>query len=193
MKFILASKSPRRISTLKNIGYDFEVKPANIDESSLMVPPPDTACMKIALKKARAVEGDVVLAADTFVWFNNEILSKPVDNVGAVKMLEALSGKWHEVYTGVAVTSRGQENVFHDVVRTKFRDISSDEIRMYVSAGLAEGKAGGFTLSGYGSTFVENIEGNFYTSQGLPLARVFEALAQFGVLPNPEKSKTWNE
>ena len=186
--FTLASGSGSRIEMLKNAGYDFEISPSGFDEAHLMVPPPEVACEKIAIEKAKSVEGKVVLAADTIVWLDNKIIGKPKTDDSAIEMLQRLSNSWYDVYTGVAIVSRTEVFSFYDLARAKFRKIPDVEIENYAKNFPLKNYAGSHTTRGYGATFLEKLDGNLFTILGLPLSKVYESLAKFDIYPDMKKA-----
>ena len=187
---ILASGSKRREKMLRELGFEFEVKVASIDERPLMVPPPHRAVMRIAAEKARAVEGELVVAADTAVWFQGKVVGKPRTLEEAEHMLRSFSGKWHEVYTGVAIkTPRGIKS-FYEATKIKFRELGEDEIKEYVRTQPVMEYAGAYCLQGYGASFAERIEGDFWAVQGLPLAKLVPLLRKIAP-PDLEKSEKY--
>ncbi len=186
---VLASSSKTRQRLLRDAGFDFEIKVSNAKEKDLQVPPPEVACVKIAKRKLEGIEGDVVLAADTFCWFNNKILGKPKNKKEAEKVLKSLSENWVDVYTGVAIKTKGFGVHFFDKSRVKFRKLDNDEISEYTKSFAVENLAGSFSLYGYGTTFVERIEGDFFSVAGLPLGKLTDVLKRFGVKPSIKNAK----
>jgi septum formation protein len=184
--FILASASPRRAELLASAGYDFTVEAADVDESVLPGEGPPAYVLRVARAKAHAVagrcreSGRAVLAADTTVVMEGEILAKPVDAPDASRMLKRLAGGVHEVLTGVAVVASGRE--LAEVVRTRVHllPLSSEEIDWYVGTGEPEGKAGGYAIQGRAARFVDWIEGSWSNVVGLPVATVDRMLKSLG-------------
>jgi septum formation protein len=186
-KFILASSSPRRKYLLSmlfsNFGLNFDIIPANISE---YIPKNATNYKDLvqgyaeqkALKVARNYEG-IVIGADTIVVLGNRILGKPKGDKESKIMLRKLSGKWHEVYTGVTIICSPENKIFKDyeVTRVKFRKISKEEIDFYTTTGSPLDKAGGYGIQDdFGSTFVEKIEGDYFTVVGLPVLKTYLGL-----------------
>jgi septum formation protein len=175
---ILASASPRRAELLTRAGFLFTVEAADTDESELPGEAPDAYVLRIARAKAQAVAarcrkpGSVVLAADTTVVANGEILAKPVNEADAVRMLSLLSGTIHEVFTGVVALEADREAA--EVVRTRVHllPMTIDEIHWYVGTGEPMGKAGAYAIQGRAARFVDWIEGSWSNVVGLPVATV---------------------
>jgi nucleoside triphosphate pyrophosphatase len=179
---ILASASPRRAELLTAAGYGFTVQPADVDESEVAGETPEAYVLRVAWAKARTVaearreSGSVVLAADTTVVANGEILAKPADKSDAIRMLKTLSGVVHEVLTGVVVI--GGDRELAEVARTRVRllPLSLEEILWYVGTGEPMGKAGAYAIQGRAARFVDWIEGSWSNVVGLPVAMVAEML-----------------
>jgi septum formation protein len=183
MRFVLASRSPRRRELLAQVGLAPEVRPAGTDEA---VRPGEAApdyVLRVAREKARAVEGDVVLAADTSVVLDGVVLGQPADDADAARMLRALSGRAHEVLTAVCVRGPGGEDA--RVVRSEVEFVALDEarIRWYVASGEPRDKAGAYAVQGAGGAFVRAVRGSVSNVVGLPLAETLELLAAAGVAP----------
>jgi septum formation protein len=177
---ILASGSPRRAELLLAAGIEFTVQIADVDEAILPGESPRDYVLRLSRAKALAVagEGELVLGADTTVVIEDEIAGKPVDIEDARRMLRALSGRWHEVLTGVTLL-RGHK-ILSDVAitRVKFSEMSEPEIDWYVSTGEPMDKAGAYGIQGYASRFVERIEGSYSNVVGLPVQMVYEMLKE---------------
>ena len=183
---ILASQSPRRIELLREAGYEFFVCPANIDETPLPGEDPFKLVERLARAKCAAVAsehaaaGEAVLAADTIVALGGELLGKPADAADARRMLHELSGRTHQVATGVCIM-RGPGDAtplsFVEVTDVEFYELSDAEIRDYVASGEPRDKAGAYGIQGErGRLLVRGIRGDFYNVVGLPIARVVRAL-----------------
>ncbi len=181
-RLILASGSPRRRDVLHSLGLSFRVRPADLDESPLPGEDPATYVERLAGEKARArVEaGEAVLAADTIVVLDGEILGKPQDGPDARRMLATMQGRWHTVLTGVALRlPSGEEAVTVESTQVRIADLSEREIAAYVATGEPLDKAGSYGIQGRGALLVEEIDGNYGTVVGLPLpatARLFRRL-----------------
>ncbi|WFB35541.1 Maf family protein [Kiritimatiellota bacterium B12222] len=183
MKLVLASASPRRAELLRSAGLEFEQRSADVDESPLRHEGAEAMVLRLSKLKAQAVAQDFpesrVLAADTVVVLEGEVLGKPQDEADAVRMLTALSGRSHEVMTGFALCgSVGPE--ISTCVRTSvcFRVLSAEEIRAYVASGDPMDKAGAYGIQSGAAGFVASIVGSYSNVVGLPLAQVIEFLNQ---------------
>ena len=177
---ILASASPRRRELLKRI-CDFEVRPSDCDEEC-DIKEPQALVRELSKRKAAAVSGDVVIAADTVVYHEGKILGKPRDAKDAALMLRSLSGKTHEVYTGVSVKKDGAVRTFSERSRVKFYDLEDALIDEYVASGEPLDKAGAYGIQGKGCLLVESIEGDFFNVMGLPVARIYRVLLEMGAI-----------
>ena len=184
MEIILASASPRRREILKNAGIDFKVVAADIDENTEKCAPHEVV-LDIAKRKAAAVaeiESGVVIAADTVVSVDGKILGKPRDDDDAFKMLKALSGREHEVYTGVCVICGGKTDCFYEKTNVFFREMTDDTIRAYIETGEPRDKAGAYAIQGKCAAYITRIEGDYLNVVGLPLARLCELLEGNGYI-----------
>ena len=172
-KIILASGSPRRKTLLANLGLTFEVFKPKINEDRVSGERPARYCVRLARTKATAVaerfSNDIVIAADTIVVIDDEILGTPSDREDAKRMLNKLSGREHEVMTGLSVIHG--DNVYVHCERTgvKFRDLSEDEINAYSETGEGDDKAGAYAVQGKGALLIEGITGDYYNVVGLPI------------------------
>jgi septum formation protein len=190
VRLVLASASPRRRELLRTAGYDFEVDPVTTDERPLENETPAVHVERLARTKATLGAsrhpGAIVLGADTVVVIDGEILGKPTGPRHAREMLSRLSGRTHEVMTGVAVAAG--EQVVARVERTSVwvRALSPAELQWYVDSGEPLDKAGGYAIQGLASRFVPRIEGSYSNVVGLPIPVVADILAGFGIgLPGP--------
>ena len=187
MKIILASQSPRRKELLERMGIqDFETISPNVDESAFHGLPPEELVRRLSAEKAAAVAGKVgedavVIAADTVVALEGAVLGKPADELDAFKMLSALSGVRHQVYTGVTVCRGGEKQTAHEVTDVTFRELSEREIEDYISTGEPMDKAGAYGIQGYGALLIQGISGDYYNVMGLPVCRLSGILSRFGV------------
>ena len=190
MPFVLASASPRRAELLTASGFDFDVMPADVDETPLPDEEPRVYALRVARAKAehvaRQVADDrVVLAADTVVVAQGRLLLKPADATEAESMLRALSGGVHEVHTAVVVRAGSRQAVrdLEDVVttRVRFNPLTDREIAWYISSGEAEGKAGAYGIQGRAARFIDRIEGSWSNVVGLPISTVYRLLSEVGV------------
>lgn len=188
MGLILASGSPRRRQLLEQIGLTFVVRSSDVDESVSPGLTPAQVVESLSARKGEAVAaeaapGDLVLSADTVVALDGAILGKPRDRAEAEAMLTALSGRTHQVYTGVTLLQDGRRLTEHEATAVTFRPLSPEEIAAYVSTGEPMDKAGAYGIQGLGALLVERLEGDYFNVMGLPLCRLGEMLAQFGVRP----------
>ena len=186
MRLVLASKSPRRIQLLSDMGLQFVIAPASIDESHYEARTPLELALRVATAKAQCIAADypdsIVLAADTVVDIDGISLGKPTTDREATRMLKTLSGRSHSVHTGFVLI--GSNRTCSDVVSAKvwFRELRDIEIEYYVNSGEPFDKAGGYGIQGFAATMVERIEGDFYTVMGLPICRLSQMLhVEFGV------------
>ena len=185
-KLILASRSPRRQSLLRQIGLEFEVKESGVHEDGLDGSHPKEVVTLLSYRKAAAVasrdQQATVIGADTIVVLDGSILNKPRDEEDAIDMLSRLSGRVHKVYTGFTLIDCPSLRSVSDVEVTDvtFRRLEREEIEAYVRSGSPMDKAGAYGIQDdYGAVFVERIEGCFYNVVGFPLAKFFKTLRQF--------------
>ncbi len=187
LKLLLASSSPRRAQLLRDIGLQFEVGGVAIDESQQTGELPVDYVRRLALAKARADlrPGYVTLAADTIVVLDNEILGKPRGQTEAADMLMRLSGRSHEVLTGVAACQPDapgvREAVIHAGAIVTFRTVSSAEAQAYWQTGEPADKAGGYGIQGIGGIFAERVVGSYSAVVGLPVMETERLLGQFDI------------
>lgn len=188
MRLILASASPRRATLLREAGYTFAVEPADVDESESAGEAAPEYVIRVAASKARTVAarfpGDVVLAADTTVLVDGVMLAKPADDADAERMLRLLSGRAHEVLTGVVLIRAGVESAAVVATRVRFRPITPAEMTWYVASGEPHDKAGAYGVQGLAARFVESVEGSYTNVVGLPLAEVRTLLGAAGLAPD---------
>ena len=172
-KLVLASGSPRRRELLSGLGLAFTVRPADLDESILPGETPEQHVRRLAQEKAaaRAEGGEWVLAADTVVVIDGDILGKPRDVAEARGMLRKLAGRRHTVFSGVALVDGSSQRSTHGVARTTVDivTITDEDIAWYVATGEPMDKAGAYAIQGLGALFVEAIEGNYTNVVGLPI------------------------
>ena len=185
MPLVLASRSPRRADLLSRAGYRFEVAPADVDERRRAGETPRALVRRLAREKAAAVAprhpGAVVLGADTVVVVDGAVLGKPDGDDGAARMLRRLSGRAHEVLTGVALRAAHRRRDGVQSTRVVFRALSADEVAWYVASGESADKAGGYAIQGRASRFVTRIEGSWTNVVGLPVELVDGLLGELGV------------
>ena len=176
---VLASTSPRRSEVLRQAGIPFTVRAVAVDETPLVGEKPRDYVVRLAELKALAVPAgpdQTVLGADTTVVIDDEILGKPADAADARRMLELLSGRQHEVVTGICL--KHGADVVRDCSVTKvwFARMSAREIEEYVSSGEPMDKAGAYAIQGLASKFIERVDGCYFTVMGLPVALVYRCL-----------------
>ena len=183
-KIILASASPRRRELLTTAGVEFEVLVSEADETIPEGTAPKDAAMMTAEKKALAVAekctDSVVIGADTIVVIDDKILGKPKDSADAYAMLRMLSGREHEVITGVCITDGEKTERFAQVSKVRFYELTDEEITAYVATKESDDKAGAYGIQGRGCVLVEGIEGDYFNIVGLPVAATVRALKVFG-------------
>ena len=188
MKLILASGSPRRRELMEMLCPEkLEIIPAVGEEQADPALPPDELVKALSRRKAAevaercAAPGDVVIGADTVVVLDGAVLGKPRDAEDAKRMLRALSGRSHTVYTGVTVL-RGEACISHaERTEVRFRYLDDAEIDRYIATGEPMDKAGAYGAQGYASLFVEHLDGDFFNVMGLPLCALGKLLKQLGV------------
>ena len=186
-RIILASSSPRRKELLEKIGLKFEVEPSNYKEDINSWSEPHELAREVSLKKAEVVaskhKNAIVIAADTFIVFEGEILGKPESGAEARKMLRTISGKAHSVITGFSIIDTAKNKKLSRSVETKvhIRKLTLAEIDTYVKSKEPLDKAGAYAIQGLGAVFVERIEGDYSNVIGLPLCSLTEALKEFGI------------
>ncbi|KKR21095.1 MAG: Septum formation protein Maf [Parcubacteria group bacterium GW2011_GWE2_39_37] len=186
-KIILASGSPRRKQLLEQIGLQFEVRPSEYEEDMSLMTDPFALVKFLALKKAEDVarhyEDAIIIAADTFVIYDGKFLGKPKDKEEAKKMLETLSGQFNTIVTGFAVIDckTGQVINEFDQAKVKMIELTGQEIDQYIATGQPLDKAGAYGVQGMGALIIERVEGDYNNILGLPLARLYSVLKEFGV------------
>lgn len=180
MSIILASASPRRHDLLNLIGLDHRVISAAVDESLTPGLAPDEQVRQLARRKAAAVAAhypkDTIIAADTIVVLDDKIYGKPQDEADAARMLGELSGRTHQVYTGVAVRRAETTSSFAEMTEVTFYPLSAAEITAYIATGEPLDKAGAYGIQGYGAVGVRGIVGDYFNVMGLPVARLVREL-----------------
>ena len=186
MGLILASGSPRRRQLLEQLGLTFTVRSSDVDESVSPGLTPAQVVESLSARKGEAVAqlsqpGDLILSADTVVALEGAILGKPRSREEAAAMLSALSGRTHQVYTGVTLLQDGRRLTGHEVTAVTFRPLSPEEIAAYVSTGEPMDKAGAYGIQGLGGLLVAGIQGDYHNVVGLPVCRLGRMLLDFGV------------
>jgi|SRR5271166_2602482 len=179
---ILASASPRRAQLLRNAGITFTVDPANMPEKPLEGESPLDCAQRLARDKTLAVfarhPNDAVVGADTIVVVDEHLLEKPADTNDAARMLHLLSGRTHQVITGVCLAAPGVERTEAEVTQVTFSKISDDEIATYIKTGEPMDKAGAYGIQAIASRWVTSIAGDYFNVVGLPVARVYRLLRE---------------
>ena len=181
--FILASASKRRQKLLAQIGADYKIRVADVEEYFDTTLPVEEAMIKVARKKAEAVAEDqdekaVVLAADTMVFFDGMPMGKPQDRADAFRMLTVLSGAWHDVYTAFCIHTARKVVCRCVRTRVKFYELSEAEIESYIDTGEPMDKAGGYGIQERGALLVERIEGDYFNVVGLPMGELERTLRE---------------
>jgi septum formation protein len=176
-RIVLASGSPRRAEIMNSVGWEFVKTVPDVDESVIEGEAPEDYVQRLAGEKALAVAashpGGIILAADTTVVLEGEIIGKPVDLDDARRMIERLSGNWHEVLTGVAVARNGDEKIGMQRTRVKFAEMTDEEIDFLVEKGEPLDKAGAYAVQAQAALFIEGIEGDYWNVVGLPISLVY--------------------
>jgi septum formation protein len=184
MRLILASASPRRADLLRAAGIPFESLPVHIDERFESGEQADRAVVRLAEAKAAAAAalrpGALVLGADTIVVVHGEALGKPVDNEDARRMLSLLSGRTHEVFTGICLRYNARKLLHVEPSRVRVANLTSQEIDWYVGTGEPLDKAGAYAIQGLGSRFIERIDGSYSNVVGLPISSVYALIKEVG-------------
>lgn len=187
MNWILASGSPRRRELLEMLGVpDLTIRPATGPERATPGAGPEQTVRELSLHKAQEVAQtcapeDIIIAADTIVYLDGAILGKPKDHDDAVRMLTALSGREHIVYTGVAVLRGGETRQAAEQTAVRFRTLTPEEIERYIATGEPMDKAGAYGIQGRGALFVAHLDGDYFNVMGLPLCRLGQLLNELGV------------
>ena len=199
MQLVLGSQSPRRRELLRQIGLSFTVRTADIDETKYETDDPVQTVCRICEAKARAVAAHLaaeapagsaanalILTSDTIVVLDGRIMGKPRDETDAFRMLSALSGREHAVYTAFSLLPAGGDlgdgkHTEFEKTLVRFRPLTAEEIRAYIASGEPMDKAGAYAIQGLGATLVEGIEGDYFTVMGLPLCRVALRLRDYGI------------
>ena len=187
MNWILASGSPRRRELLEMLGVpDLTIRPAAGPERATPGAGPEQTVRELSLHKAQEVAQtcapeDIIIAADTIVYLDGAILGKPRDHDDAARMLTALSGREHIVYTGVAVLRGGELRQAAERTAVRFRTLTPEEIERYIATGEPMDKAGAYAIQGLAAMFVIGLDGDYYNVMGLPVCPLAMILRKFGV------------
>ncbi|NOX45384.1 MAG: septum formation protein Maf [Chlorobi bacterium] len=185
-KIILASQSPRRKELLKGLGLDFEVQALNLEENYPKGLKREKIAIYLSALKARSFHLDescencLVITADTIVWKDDEVLSKPKDHADAVRILKTLSGAMHEVITGVSLRTNNKMTTFYSTTKVFFKELTMDEIEYYVQNFQPYDKAGAYGIQEWiGHIGIEKIEGSYFNVVGLPVQRLYVEMSRF--------------
>jgi septum formation protein len=182
---ILGSASPRRQQLLKDAGFDFKVISINADESFSPTLLAEQIPLYLSEKKAsfypdKLKEDEILITADTIVWVDNIVLNKPTNEFEAIQMLQLLSGKMHQVYTGVCITSTQKKVSFYDETKVYFKNLTEKEIVYYITNYKPFDKAGSYGAQDWlGLIAIEKIEGSYFNVMGLPIHKLYANLNQF--------------
>ncbi|MEH7399726.1 Maf family protein [Gottfriedia acidiceleris] len=181
-KLILASASPRRKELLSMLNIPFIIETSDVEEVMEQNLQSSEIVMKLAEEKAIDVSNKfpnaVVIGADTIVTYNDKKLGKPTSKEDAFAMLKMLSGKTHEVFTGVSIINEGKSSSFYQCTKITFSELSDQEIMDYINTNEPMDKAGSYGIQGFGGTFVEKIDGDYYSVVGLPINKVKKKLRE---------------
>ena len=183
--YILASKSPRRQQLLHSLGIEFEVRTNDVNEHfPFQMHKYDIPVFLAEIKShpflGKLKKNDLLITADTIVWLDGEVLGKPADEKEAVAMLERLSGRDHEVISGVCLTSIKKKKTFHSVTKVQFKILTRKEINYYIREFRPFDKAGAYGIQEWiGTIGIEYIEGSFYNVMGLPVQKLYEEILKF--------------
>jgi len=181
---ILASKSPRRKQLLEGLSLTFEIKTKDTDESFSPDLQKEDIALYLAQKKADAFtdlkNNELLITADTIVWIENQVLNKPENRNEAIKMLEMLSGKKHDVYTGVCIKTNDKTITFYDQTEVYFKALNINEIEFYVDNYAPYDKAGSYGAQDWiGFVAIEKMIGSYFNVMGLPVHKVYDVLKSF--------------
>lgn len=184
-QIILASQSPRRLELLRGLNIPFEVKLIDVDETYPSQMVGVDIPMFLAEKKAKAYESvmtedTMIITADTIVWHEGKVLGKPVDEADAKRMLKILSGKTHQVITGVCISTLKRKRIFHVITDVRFSKLTESEIEYYVENFKPFDKAGAYGVQEWiGFVGVEHINGSYFNVMGLPVQRLYNELKRW--------------
>ena len=186
----LASRSPRRAELLQQMGVEYIVLPSDIDETPLLDELSDAYVLRLAAEKAKACYENLiaqsmsifpVLAADTTVSIDGKILGKPQDDDDAFQMLSTMSGRWHEVHTGIAVATGDGVQVAISTTKVEMAKLSEAMILAYIATGEPRDKAGAYGIQGLAGALIKRIEGSYSGVMGLPIYETAQLLSQAGI------------
>ncbi|MFS0654681.1 Maf family protein [Bacillus sp. 179-C3.3 HS] len=186
-QFILASQSPRRKELLDLAGYSYEIHASQLKEEINRNLSPAENVQWLAEQKANDIHtkhpNAVVIGADTIVALDGTCLGKPKDQADASEMLQLLSGKTHQVLTGVTIQSENRKETFYESTEVTFWTLTQQEIDRYIKTGEPLDKAGSYGIQGKGALFVQKIAGDYFSVVGLPIAKTAKVLQTFGITP----------
>ena len=188
MGLILASASPRRYELLSRMGLEFVVRTAACDETLDPFAAPEEEVARLSLMKACAVlpqcdSDDVIVAADTIVVCDSLMMGKPHSESDAFSMLQRLSGRAHQVMTGLTVMKGNHRETITVTTEVRMRHLSDEEIRAYIATGEPMGKAGAYAVQGLAAMFIMGIDGDYYNVVGLPVCTLTTMLRKCGIKP----------
>ena len=171
-RIVLASRSPQRRAILAQLGIPFEIRPADVEEDT--EGDPGAVVVRNAQRKAGAVEGATVLGVDTEVFLDDRLFGKPADEPEARTYLESLSGRTHEVYSGLALIHGGEERTGHTRTAVTFRALDEHLIDWYLRSGEWRDRAGGYAVQGRGAALIASIDGDYWNVVGLPVGLLLD-------------------
>lgn len=186
-KIILASSSPRRKEVFGKLKLPFEIQHSDYEENMSLPMSPVELAKYLSLGKAESVgqknPDAIIIAADTFVIFEDKLLGKPKSEIEATEMLKMLSGKENDIVTGVTIidTKTGQKISFYDTTKVFIQELSDEIIENYIKTGEPMDKAGAYAIQELGAILIEKIEGDMFNAMGLPLRRLAQELEKFGI------------
>ena len=190
-RLVLASGSPRRKELLEQMNLNFDIIVSRFEEHLSLSVPPSELVKQLATGKANevfmSVPDAVVIGADTVVTLDHDVLGKPESREHARQMLNALSGRTHIVYSGVAILSNEEKITFYEATEVSFWELTDQDIENYLDTGEPYDKAGGYGIQGFGAAFVKRIHGDYYSVVGLPISRTLRELAAFGIVPEIQR------
>lgn len=187
-QLILASSSPRREELLKQVNLPYKIRIPDVDEEQIQTYNPVEKVKQLATIKAENVplksNDEVILAADTVVSYQQNIFEKPKNQYEAQETIKALSGNYHEVFTGVMIRSPMDKVVFVERTKVEFWSLTQKEIAAYIKMDDPYDKAGAYGIQSIGAAFVKQVIGDYFNIVGLPISRVIQELKRFNIHPN---------
>ncbi|MDR1376922.1 MAG: Maf family protein [Synergistaceae bacterium] len=181
LDIVLASGSPRRRDLLEGLGWKFRILTPEIDENPRAGESPEELCLRLAAAKAQSVDCDetsLIVAADTIVVVDGDVLGKPADEDESLRMIRRLQGRVHEVLTGMGIRWKKRVSTGLERTRVYFRSLDERALRAYAETGEGMDKAGAYAIQGRGSLLVSSIEGDYFNVVGLPLCRLGSMLEE---------------